>query len=436
MTKKGLLAVVNNGIEFLIGSIILIAITKLYTLEETGTWIVFITIVFVGTKFREGITQSSLIKFSTGVSITEQHSVYLLSVFITFVIEVLLGVIMWLTGLFFIEDPLSILLMSYFWITIPQSIFRIFQYISQSRLEVRSMLISNIILLIAISLAIIYATLTNVSFQNLPLIIAASYGAGCVWQILSHKAYSWLKYLTHIHIPDGYIHFAGNGVLRELFGTLSSRAYILLTASFIGYAESAFIGIASRYANLIYLPNSAYQGLLYPKACELVNKGLQQSMLGFYRRSVSWMQAAFIPYVLLLIFLGSMGIVLLHGTEFKGAIPFYVVLILAGAFVAPFGHAYGSICQALGRPELVTKVVLFNSLVNLVLSFLLIRSFGIWGAVLAPIITDLLGLFIISVIIRNVFNSSILESLPRVIGRTISLHKILIRNLKKREVLQ
>lgn len=53
MTKKGIQAIFNNGIEFLIGSLLLIVVTNSYSLEETGVWIVFLTLVYVGTKFRE-----------------------------------------------------------------------------------------------------------------------------------------------------------------------------------------------------------------------------------------------------------------------------------------------------------------------------------------------------------------------------------------------
>ena len=67
MTKKGLIAIFNNGIEFIMGSAILILITNVYSFEEAGAWIVFITLVFVGTKLREGITQTSLMKYSVGV---------------------------------------------------------------------------------------------------------------------------------------------------------------------------------------------------------------------------------------------------------------------------------------------------------------------------------------------------------------------------------
>ncbi len=434
MTKKGMIAVANNGIEFFIGSMILVMITNLFSTDETGAWIVFITLLFVGTKFREGITQTSLMKFSAGVSDKQRFSLYIISIGITLGIEILLSAISFGISKVMEEGILSTLLANYFWIAIPQSLFRIFQFISQSRLDVKNMAVSNLVLLNMMIMVVLFIIETDTAFYAIPKALGIGYLIGTVWQIVMHNLLNWNISLNDIELPKGFISFATNGLLRELLGTISSRAYILLTASMVGYTESAFVGLASRYANLIYLPNSAYQGLLYPKACELVNNGYLKSMFGFYRRSVSWMQAAFVPYVIMLLTIGSLGIVLLHGTEFTGTLPFFTVLVLSGAFIAPFGHAYGSICQAAGRPDLVTKVVLLNSLINLFLSTLLIYFFGVWGAVLAPIITDIFGLAIISIVIRKVFDTTILESGIRIINRFISLNKIALRILKRKEV--
>lgn len=435
MTKKGIVAIFNNGIEFIIGSIILIMITKNFSTDEAGAWIVFITLIFVGTKFREGVTQTSLMKFSVGVSDEQRLSVYLYSIIFTVSIEIILGLSAYLTSLYLIHGLLGSLLANYIWFAIPQSLFRIFQFISQSKLDVKNMAVSNIILLNMMVMVVLFIVMTDVEFNDIPAALGVAYLVGTLWQIMMHNALNWQVAASSLKLPKGYVSYATNGLLRELFGTISSRAYILLTAGLVGYTESALVGIASRYANLIYLPNSAYQGILFPKACELVNNGYTKSMFGFYRRSVSWMQAAFVPYVVILLTVGSFGIVLLHGTEYIASLPFYAVLIISGAFIAPFGHAFGSMCQAAGRPDLVTKVVLLNSGINLFLSVLLIYQFGVWGAVLAPIFTDLIGLFIISLVIKKVFKTTILESGFRIFERLISLIKIVFRISIKKESL-
>lgn len=435
MTKKGGLAVINNGIEFLIGSLILVLVTKLYSVEESGAWIVFITLLFVGTKLREGVTQTSLMKFSVGVTDQQRFSVYWLSIFLSIGIELILGGLSYFAGSFLMEGALALLLKNYIWIALPQSLFRLFQFISQSRLDVRRMFNSNLFLLLVLIAILTYILKNEIPFHVLPLYIGIAFLFSSIWQFFVHKIHNWRLSFKEWSVPEGYRSFALNGLLREMFGTISSRAYILLTAGYVGLTESALVGIASRYANLIYLPNSAYQGLLYPKACELVNKGHVQAMFGFYRRSVAWMQAAFIPYVVLLLSIGSAGIILLHGNEYISAIPFFSALVLAGAFIAPFGHAFGSVCQAAGRPGLVTKIVLLNSSLNLILSFFLIKNIGVWGGIMAPLITDILGLILISIMLKKVFNNTILESFIRIISRFIALTRIIHRILKQRMVI-
>ncbi len=425
MTKKGLLAIANNGIEFLIGSLLLVLVTMVYSIEEAGAWIVFLTLLFVGTKFREGITQTSLMKYSVGVNEKQRFSVYWISIGLTIIVELLLGLTAFISATFFIDEPLNFLLRNYIWLALPQALFRLFQFISQSRLDVKSMINSNIVLLNIMSLVLMFVFTNELAFGELPKAISIAYWVGLGWQLLMHNAFSWKLNFKQIQFPEGYLDFAKNGLLRELFGTISSRAYILFTAGLIGYTESALVGIASRYANLIYLPNSAYQGLLYPKACEMVNRGSVQTMFHYYRRAISWMQAGFVPYVSVLISAGSFGIIILHGTEYLASIPFFIVLVLAGAFISPYGHAFGSVSQAAGRPDLVTKVVLINSCLNLSLSYILIVLFGVWGAILSPIITDLIGLFMIQVILRKVFKNRIIESYSNLFNRLLILAKLL-----------
>ncbi|MEO1021629.1 MAG: polysaccharide biosynthesis C-terminal domain-containing protein [Bacteroidota bacterium] len=431
MTKKGMLAIINNGIEFFIGSMLLILVTFMYSLEEAGAWIVFITLLFVGTKFREGITQTSLMKFSVGVSREQRFSVYRISILITIGIEGLLGGISALGAMFISDEVLKVLLTNYLWLALPQALFRLFQFISQSRLDVQSMINSNVVLLNIMIMIWMYAYSAQLMLGQLPIVLGVAYWVGLCWQNLMHNTLSWPMHRSGLRLPEGYLNFAMNGLLRELFGTISSRAYILFTAGLVGYTESALVGIASRYANLIYLPNSAYQGLLYPKACELVQKGTTRAMFHFYRRALSWMQAGFIPYVAVLISFGSLGIVLLHGMEFIPALPFFVVLIIAGAFISPYGHAFGSVCQAAGRPDLVTKLVLANSVVNLLLSYIFIASLGVWGAVLAPIATDLAGLVAIQIILKRTFSSQLVESAATLSRRLTVLVRLLMKNTKK-----
>jgi O-antigen/teichoic acid export membrane protein len=433
MSRKGLLAVFNNGIEFLIGSLILVFVTKLFSVEESGVWIVFITILFMGTKFREGLIQSGLMKFSVGVSEQQRYNVYWISMLFTLGIELLLSLTAYAGSLLLHEAMLQVLLQHYYLLAVPQALFRMMQFIRQSELDVRSMAKANLFLLISVAIVLGFIHHQAIPFEMMPELLGFGYGIAILYQIMDLKVWKWKASLSKNAIPDGYLNYAFNGFLRELFGTLSSRAYIFLTAGLIGYTESALVGIASRYANLIYLPNSAYQGILYPKACAIVNRGMLKSMFLFYRRSVSWMQAAFIPYVFLLLTAGSAGIVILHGQAYSASLPYFIVLILGGAFISPFGHAFGSICQAAGRPELVTRLVMLNSVVNLMLAFLLVITVGVWGAVLSGIITDLVGLLFISAILKNNFNATIFEPVSAMIRRLRTLLLIFTRIMNKRE---
>ncbi|MEA5559541.1 hypothetical protein, partial [Nodularia spumigena] len=122
---------------------------------------------------------------------------------------------------------------------------------------------------------------------------------------------------------------------------LSSRGYIFASAAFGGLSTSASVGIASRYANLIYLPNSAYHGVVYPKACKLFNSTDHQAILAFFTKAVATEFIGFLIYAPLLILASSWFIPVLHGNTYQDAYLFLAVLVLHGAFISPIGHAFG-----------------------------------------------------------------------------------------------
>ena len=87
----------------------------------------------------------------------------------------------------------------------------------------------------------------------------------------------------------------------------------------------------------------------------------------------------------------SMIVIWIHGIEYQGAIGLLVISIWTVGVFAPFGSAFGSVSCALSRPDLNSRIVIVNGLINIGLSYFLILHIGVYGAVLAPFLTELAG---------------------------------------------
>lgn len=418
------------GLEFITPMLLLVLITNRFSEEQAGAWIVFITILFTATKFREGVTQNALVTFSAGRNRQDRWSVYHAMLLISAGIEGVISLGIWTAGNMMAASTLAELLRLYPVLAMAQLLFRWIRAILTTELRSGAVTVLNAILLglVGCSLLLFSHRLTDIiHFLNL---MAAAYACSALIAIpFIGIQWAWNRAYLAVIYRD-LVRFGANGLLRELLGTLSSRAYLFLSAGFVGMAASAHLGIAGRYANVIYLPNSAWQAMLYPKASEMAASGGDQSgLISFFNKNLARLFALFIPFSIGMLGLYGIAVPWVHGPEYSASIPYFTILLVGGAFISPIGHAFGSLMHSLGRPEAVTKLVTINSVVNLILSLLAVRWFGIYGALVTPILVDLIGIFWIRHMLQSSHSPSILDAYRQTGRQSLLLTKLALRTL-------
>lgn len=399
----------SNGGDFLIGTISLMLMTSLFTAEITGAWMVFLSILFVATKFREGMLNNIIVKFSVDRPADEKNAVYNYTLLTGLFIEVLTFLLLMIVSLFLTNEHLIYMLSVYLLISVPQLFYRWAQQVLLSQLRTGSMAFGNGLVMtgLLVSMPVLFVFEPTIWLFMGMLSISFSFGA--VGQILRmrHNFFVWNAGALPLR---SMLSYATNGMLRELSGTIASRSYIFFTAGLVSMNATAMLGVASRYANLIYLPNSAYQGFIYPTVCSLVNRGKEDMALPLMIRALRRLYSAFAVYVIPLIAAGALWIYFFHGTDYIDSILPFAFLILTGAFVAPLGHAFGSYMHAIHKPEIVTKLVMVNSIATMILGVILTWLLGLWGGLFANLIVDLGGIIWMSFYLRQQQNRDMLLS--------------------------
>ena len=393
MTSRYIWMVIGFGVEFATPAVILILITNIFDPDTAGAWIVFTAILLTATKLREGVTENTLIKFSAGKSNSERWSAYNALLVVSFVIELVSITGITTFGWFFKEGTLGRLLLFYPILSVSQIFVRWIRVILTSEIRPQKVTFLNatVLALFCILYIIFRHDLANL-VHFLYLYAASQFFTALLFIKVVRFTPAWnIKYLKSV--KKSFIEYGINGLIRELLGTLSSRAFVFLSAGYVSMSAGAFTGIALQYSKIIHLINTAYQSLLYPQACDMVEKGLTKRISAFLIKSQSRLFAFFLLFITGFIAAFWFIIPFIHGPEYIEALPYFLLLAISGAFISPMGHLFGSFMHAIHKPREVTRLITINSALNLILSLSGVMLFGVWGTLAAPVIIDFFALF-------------------------------------------
>jgi O-antigen/teichoic acid export membrane protein len=401
---------ISLGTEFLIGFLSLSLVSRLFDESVTGVWVIFLTILFVITKMREGMIQNTLIKFSSQINSLMASTARFRILQLLIILELFVATGGFFASLFISNPALKTTIQLIGLVSFPQALYRFGLTLLQADLKNREMAMFNMIVFsgMLIGLSIIY--LFKLELTSMLFLYSSIYFVSAM--LLSGfllKKLSWEFSDTSLPFKL-FFQYVKHGFFRELIGTLSSRAYIFTSAYLGGFSTSASVGIASRYANLIYLPNSAYHGVLYPKACQRFSIKDSEEILRFFSSALRKEFLVFLIYAPLLAISSNWFIPVIHGQNYLDAWLFLSVLVFHGAFIAPVGHAFGSIMHLMEKPEAVTQLISIMSVLSLSTTVGFGLIWGVWGSLSGPIFTDIVGLFIMDYLLKRNGLSSLINS--------------------------
>lgn len=379
----------GNVIEVTIGFATIMFITRNYPQDQAGIYFLIMAIVAVLNNLKEGFLQNGFVKYY--VESDQDQTILQSGLLITWMWDVMN--IIFFSIIAFFNEALIPFLLFYVVQTLGYSHYRWMLFVHKSQLNLGVIFRVNVLILLGITSGLMGVYLRGLPITYCLLVAGTTYGIATFSfrqnRVLLVKAISKKPSLEMIRKLGV---FGKYGLLKELAGSISHHSGVFLSAYFLTMGDTALLGLANRYAVLISIPGSSLSGLIYPI---LLKVGIDPEKLRqAASEGIGKMYALLIPLALGVCLASPFLIVGLHGNAYGFATIILIIRVLLTTFLLPMGTGFSSIMNVINRPGNITRLVFVTSLLNLSTMALTMPFLGIWGAMLSPLISELVGFVI------------------------------------------
>ena len=409
--KKIIGALGGNLIETIVGFLVIMFVTRNYTQAEAGVYFIVIAIISILNNLKEGFLQNGFVKFLVE---SEFESKVLKTGFAVSFIGELLKILVFI-AIALLYQPIQIYILFYSFYTLTYSLYRMVLFVHKSKLDMKNIVSGNLIILIATAIGVGVIYRFHYTVEWLFLIMGFTNLMALIFIPANRK-------LLMVNVFRGYdkvvfqkiLSFGKYGFIKEVSGSIAHQAAIFISAYLLTLEATSILGLATRYTILISIPGASLAGMLYPII--LKHSGNKEALVEAARDGIGKMYALLIPIALVIIIGSPFAIYLLHGAEYLSAAGVLVFKILASVFLIPLGSGFSSLMNTINKPQEITKLMVISSISNIALSLILMFQFGLWGAAIAPLLTELIGGYIMRVKLKRTLNFEVFGIISAIKG--------------------
>lgn len=397
--------------ELCFGYFLLFFITREYSAEDVGLWFIFFSIFNFSINIREGVTYVALVKFSSGKENQEAFTTYKTVFLAIMIIEILVGAIISTVGFLSIFPKLSFFLIIYPIFSISNNCLKWVENIHKSRHTVYYAVLINIISLTLLIGTLYYIHIHTLPIQYLVIGVILVYFTSFIIALFSIPLWKIVYSPFNLKTFKEIMHYAKQGALKALFGTISSKMTLFLSAGIISLEVTAILGLAQRYLMIILSISNAIQLNFYPKIVALFEKGNLTEFKKYFLKTLGRVYVIILPISIGFLLLIKPFITLLHGDQYSHSFYLLFILVITSLF-APLGTFFASYTNAKGKPQLSTNIVIINSVLLIILSYVMVKNLGEIGTVLPALFTELIGAIIIFMFYLRYEKLNLLKVIP------------------------
>lgn len=392
--NHGAFSLLNQVFAVLLGFGSIFFLVRIIPPSEVGVWVLFTSVGGILETLRIGFIRTPFVSMLVVAEEREYAKIIQNSLILHILLTCLIGILLlasaeqlakfWysenLEQLFYIYSVNSFVLIAFFH----------FEYLLQSRLEFKAIFISNFIRLFIVFAYILgyYVSGNRPSLNELAIVqigstIVASFFS---FQLIKGKIPELKRSQLDVTILKKLFHLG-----KYTFGTNISSMLIKNTDSwmigrFISTAGVAMYNPALRISNIVEVPTLAIANIVFPQVGNKMRESGVEGVQSIYYKSVSLILAVMLPVVLPVYFMADFIILILFGKEYMEAVPILQVTIFYTILV-PFSRQFGTIMDALQMPKLNFYISLLMAILNVVLNYYLLQSFGVIGAAYSTVIS-------------------------------------------------
>jgi len=153
----------------------------------------------------------------------------------------------------------------------------------------------------------------------------------------------------------------------------------LVLGQLLGPLAFAVYDAAARVTQLVEAPAFSIAAVVFPKSAESMASEGASGIKNLYERSVGATLAVILPFVVFVLVFAEPIIQVFAGNQYLEAANVLRLTAFFGLFM-PFAVQFGTALDSSGLPAVNFAYTMLTVLLNLLLSIVLIRSFGLFGA--------------------------------------------------------
>ena len=184
------------------------------------------------------------------------------------------------------------------------------------------------------------------------------------------------------------------------FGLFLNYIDVLMVGGMMTTDDAGIYFAAVKISTLIGVGITAMNIVVAPQISQYYSAGKKSDLQGVITFSTRIIFALTLPAVLIVVFMGE-WILSFFGPAFTSAYPALVVLAI-GQLVSAIAGNVGYITTMTGQERISSAILGVSVVLNLVLNYIFIQNFGIFGAALATTITTALWNVALVVFVRKV----------------------------------
>lgn len=397
----------HRGIDFVVGFLGFMILVRIFSKEEFGVWVLFITIASIVDMARNGFIQNGMIKLLVGQDATSLAKIQMSAIWLNAILTGLVILLMlifgpWMESTFQAPGLFELILIHCLFlpVLVPHTHNLI---LMQGTFDFKAYFFAGISRSVPFFLIVLFYYFSGKTITLVQL--AWMYNLAFVFAFLTsqYQVRSKFKLIWGWH-QEWSAKIFGFG--KYVFGTnlismLTSSMDKFLLGALLSPAQVALANSAGRVVNLLDIPINSISSISFPKASEAHEKNDLEEVARIYEFTLASMLSFSLLFIIFAIFLAEYIILIVAGREYLDAVPYLQVISLI-AIVKPLDRQSGVFLDAIGKPSYNMMLVFGTLIYGLGLSWLFITKLGLIGAALG-VITAIGVTALIKVVILNRF---------------------------------
>lgn len=263
----------------------------------------------------------------------------------------------------------------------------------QAHEKIKYQAISNIILNVLTFIFILIVTFTNFGLLGIAIAYIMANLFTFIYAYLAIRKYFIVPKLLFDKDLSKKLVIAGIPfALTSLFYTIYYSIDMVMLNQFVGSYPTGLYNSSYKLINVLTLFYTIYSAVVFPVMSKLFKNDRDMLTLSF-NKSVKYLSLVTIPLAIATLFYAGDIVYLCYGKKFLAADNVLKILIWTVCFLFINGAA-SLVLNASHKEYSVTKIYSMAAIFNIVLNFILIPNYSVYGASVATVLSEVLILIL------------------------------------------